>query len=267
MRIERPNDKELINSAEKYYKSGNPDEFARVGGLWVVAYAKARFRLVDDMVSDLFLIFHGKAEHCLKTYRDKEYKYFPAFLNVYAKHLTLNLFRTSRQKNSDEYLSLWDEDRARPEHRIEWEDNLHSLKQEMGYLQPIDRIALSLKFNIDLSRKDFEFLGKVFSERDICIHSFMEYHFRKIEEIKLRKASLLAALNACNRKIFLNTGKDIDSSQRRKNLIIRKIEKMNNLYSLKELSRILGIPRFRMRKLIENSLTTIRGGIMEKFAA
>ncbi|MCP5493733.1 MAG: hypothetical protein H7A23_04195 [Leptospiraceae bacterium] len=264
MMIRKPDDNTLVQSTRVYFESGIVDEFIKIGGMWIMENARLRYKLDEDDVSDLFIIFHGRAQRCLEIFKAGGYSNFPAFLNVYNKHLVFNFFKTHKIKRNEHYICLWDEGK-RLKLDTEEEFELLDITLEMlSELAVLNRLVVCLKHNVKFSESDFYVLAQILKNNpNYPLDLFIKDYKRRLEKIKKEKEYILAKINRYNRRIFYKQENIEFSIRKSKRKLFKRFFKCNEIYSLKEIGRILSLSGRRANKIYKDSIQNLKYRVTE----
>lgn len=254
------NDIDLKKAIEEYFNDRDKNKFTGICGTWAVNFAKRRFQLTEDELSELFLLFYEKSEHCIDVYVKGRYRNFPSFFTVYIKHMVLNLLRKKRTDYSENYLSLWDEERLTKdtEFLIHDENSLRVLDNFSG-LQSISRLLLALRFNMEIGEDDLSTLKRILKKQNKSFPEFQENYKNKVFMKRTKRNEILQKMTTCNRRLYKQeTIKNYKAVQGRKKKLLVKLDKTHRILSLREIAETLAISRYKAMRMYKRSVMKIK---------
>ena len=92
--LQKITDQDLYKAFNHFQETKEIDKFRSKAGALDNGECQIRYKLEDDELSELFILFYEKSTYkCLDYYLRKDYTDLPTYLSVYTKHLVLNVFR------------------------------------------------------------------------------------------------------------------------------------------------------------------------------
>jgi DNA-directed RNA polymerase specialized sigma24 family protein len=259
------NNEQVIESYKEYLKTGDLTQFTSQAGIWVMRYVRQELGSTDDEASEIFFYFLEKVQKVIERYKMADPIQIIPFLSIYSRNLLKNWRRRQFSKCTNEYLKLWDYHREDSNEELSPSSVLF-LRSILKKVHRINRIVLSLRYNLELSAKDRSFLLKEISKNNIEPMLFSETHHNKLFSISMKRNKILNKINYYNHKIF-NLGKTYRRNNKlQKKLLVEKLKSKEELFSIKDIAQLLNISRYKVSKICKETIDVIKEEY-PKFAA
>ncbi len=252
-------DKELISELKKFKITKDEEKLKEASTIWAYHNAEKRFSLSEDQTAELMMLFFKKFPVFLEAFFLKEYDDFPSFLSVVVKNIFLSIYNEEKKPILEEYLKLWDRDgidRAYQEN-VYSEKNIRDLNYYFKVLSPMEKIIICIRFNLDLEKKENEFLNWYLSSKGIELNYFKDRIIERAIEKKADRQILLRRINSCNRKLYSGNFK-YNKVQVRKKELIQRVSNTYKMYSLNEISELLLIDYHKVSYYYSKSMRVLK---------
>ncbi|MCB1179099.1 MAG: hypothetical protein KDK36_16050 [Leptospiraceae bacterium] len=261
------NDEKVVESFTEFTNTGNTEPFSLEASIWVMNHIKEELAASDDEISDVFFHFSGKIKRISEFAKKRNYNNIVAYLAVYSKNLLRNIRRKKGSKENLDYLQIWNYDKQESDLRAS-SKSIRILRKILKKINRLDRIIISLRFNLNLNQSDMEFLLYRLKELSREPELFIKNKEEKILSILGKQEKILERVNLYSRRIYYeNRRKYKRDNRERKKLLIDKASAREELFSVKEISELLSISRYKVNKICRTTINLIKKEYEKKLAA
>lgn len=248
------NSNSLLKAFQNFLVNRGSDDFLKQVGIWIFGYVTRKLRASEDEASLVFLKFWIEKKNLINYLNTKGCKNLFGFLSFFSKNLLISIRKSEETSKSRDNFVLSNEVIKQKQISCDFQNNSKKfLRCALNQLSILNRIILCLRYGISLTMNEKNFLYEFLKNSQKYKNLLSEFE-RRIDKQKYSDSTKMEKLNFYHWKILSNIETQSDIFSKRKRKLQEEIMKVNEVFTLKEISTYLGISKYKVSQSCQYSL-------------